>query len=507
MPTTTLSASSRSTSSDATTTLRTWLSIFAASFVLYALLANRGAQWQDGGFHILRVVTGQSSHPLGLALTHPLHHWLGRLVVLPDLLEPCFAITLLSGVAGAAAVANTFGCVVALTRNRTAALLAAGSLGLASTFMRMATLVEIYTLTAALLTAECWCVIIYVKTRRPQAIRGAFLMNGLGLSNHLLALLTTPVLLVLFAHSYWKGETRIKDAAVAPILWLIGGSLYLTTVLVELIGSGDLGGTIHSALFGHSFAEQVLNLSPSLRLLGISGGFVVLNFPNLLLPAAVWGIFRASRLGVPLHTRWALLGGLILHACFVLRYPVVDQHTFLIPTYVFLAIFGGVGFARLLEQPRTKFRRWAVPAATVLLILTPAFYAITPSMARKLDVLRSVEHRKPYRDDYVYLFTPWAVVERSADRMSREAVDLAGDAGLILFEDPMAESALRYRALRDDKRGVEIMPHTEIRSALDGSDRKRPIVLVPLDRDAPKTDPQAGAWDRMGDLYVWRESS
>ena len=60
----------------ATTTgaFRGWITLFALFFVLFAATANRGAQWQDSGFHILRVVTGQSLNPLGLALSHPLQN-------------------------------------------------------------------------------------------------------------------------------------------------------------------------------------------------------------------------------------------------------------------------------------------------------------------------------------------------------------------------------------------------------------------------------------------------
>ena len=54
-------------------------------------------------------------------------------------------------------------------------------------------------------------------------------------------------------------------------------------------------------------------------------------------------------------------------------------------------------------------------AATATLALTPALYAIVPAVARRFDVLGGVERNKPYRDDYVYVFSPWSVVEDSAE--------------------------------------------------------------------------------------------
>ena len=88
-----------------------WLAVLVVCLVLYCLTANRGAQWQDSGSHILRAVTGELIHPLGLALSHPLHHYLARLATLAPGLDPCLAITLISSLAAAVAVANTCGCV------------------------------------------------------------------------------------------------------------------------------------------------------------------------------------------------------------------------------------------------------------------------------------------------------------------------------------------------------------------------------------------------------------
>ena len=140
---------------------RGWLVAFALAAALYAATANRGAQWQDSGYHILRVVTHESLNPLGLALSHPLHHWLGRAVVSAGVFEPAFAITLLSALAAAVTVANVYGCVKTLTRHTLASALAAASLLFAHTFWQLATVVESYTLTAALLSGEIWCLCAY----------------------------------------------------------------------------------------------------------------------------------------------------------------------------------------------------------------------------------------------------------------------------------------------------------------------------------------------------------
>lgn len=499
-----------------------WATCFVLAGLLFGLTANRGAQWQDSGNNILRVVTREPVNPLGLALSHPLHHWLGRFAVWLDWFEPCLAITLISSLAAAVAVANTFGCVYSLTRMRSGAAFAAMSLALAHTFWQMATLAEMYTLAAALLSGECWCLIVFARTRRPIYLWRALLLNGVGVSNHLLAVLTTPVLAVVVLIAARRKDMRFPGVLLAGAMWLIGSAPYTGMVLEEFVRSGDLTGTLRSALFGHGYSDKVLSTSLSLRHLGVSIGFILLNFPNLFLPAAMFGMASARNtfrpppqgvghpcelaagrgLGVPALVRRALLAGLLIHAIFVLRYPIVDQHTFFLPMYVLLSIFGGIGFARFLDRASGLRRAVALTAAWGLLGLTPCLYAVLPDVARHWKVLASVERHKPYRDDYVYLFTPWSIVERSADRMSREAVALAGADGIVIVEDRMAEFAVRYQALRADYDELQILNKLPAEVAREALDAHRPVVLVPANTETPRTNPHMGTWRRIGDLSL-----
>jgi hypothetical protein len=482
--------------------LRWWLSLFAGASILYAATANRGPQWQDSGQHILRAVSGETVNPLGLALTHPLHHWLAKLVAQVDWLEPCHAITLISAVAAAVAIANVFGCVWTLTTDRRAALLAAVGLCLAHTFWQMATRAETYTITAALLSAECWCVAAYARGHRPRHLLGAMLINGVGLANHNLALLSLPVLIGLFAYSLWRRQVRPRHALLAAGLWLAGSLPYTGLVVVEWSQTGDLAATLHSALFGHAFADEVLNASVQPTLLGMSAGFVALNFPNLMLPAAIVGLVWAGKLGTPAEATRALIAALLMHAVFAARYPIQDQYMFFVPTYVYLCLFGGVGYAAIRRLDSARARRTLFAAAVVLLAATPATYAVTADIARRHEVLGSLARNKPYRDDYVYALIPWTVSERSAERFSRQAVDLASPDGLIIVEDAMARFAVEYRALRSPKPHPTVVASHNADAIREAALARTPVVLVPEDRDNPTTPPPHGLWRRTGDLYV-----
>ena len=475
--------------------------MFAAASVVYVATANRGIQWQDSGLHILRVVERQPANPLGLALSHPLHHWMARMFFGSGMFEASFAVTLVSAIAGAAAAANVAGCVLTLTRRPAAAVFAAASLGVAHTFWQLSTVAETYTVTAALLSAECWAIAYYAVRRRPAYLQLALLFNGLGVANHNLGLLTLPVLAWMAVAALHDRRWSAGDVAVVVCGWLIGASLYIGMALAEWVRTGDLGGTLHSALFGHAFRDAVLNVSLPWRSIGKMLAFVVLCFPNLLLPAAGTGLREIASRRTPRSLALYLFWALAIHGAFVVRYTVLDQHIFALPSYVLLCIAGGVGMSRWTAggSPRTRHR--LATASVVLLLGTVLLYAIAPALARRAKVLAGVERHRPYRDDYVYLFSPWGVADDSAERMSREAVELAKPDGVIFVEDSMAAPAVGYGLWRSRWTEIKsISPPTDGALAAAAAS-VRPLVWVPANTTQPPKSPPMGRWQRVGDLY------
>jgi Protein O-mannosyl-transferase TMEM260-like len=478
---------------------RGWVVLFAVTFLLYAFTANRSAQWQDSGNIILRVVTGEVANPLGLALSHPLHFWLCKLFAATLPLEPAFAVTLVSSFAAAIAVANVFGCSVCLTGNRGVALWAALSLAVANVFWQLATIAETYTLAAALLSAECLCLVAFVKKKRPTLLVCVLLFNGLGIANHMLASLTAPAIGVLLVIALKNRWVTWRTLAVGACAWFVGASPYLYLIVEQAVQTGDLANTMHSALFGNAFADSVLNVVPPVRSLAISSAFMALSFPSLLLPAAIYGAWHGESVGVPRVVRLILLGSLVMLLLFAARYNVVDQHIFFLPSYILLTIFGSVGAAVYLKRPKAHIVR---TLGIVLLAGTPLVSALAPVVAGRSEALRSMVHRKPYRNDFVYLLTPWSVVKDSAERMSRQAVELAGDNGLIVVEDSMAIYALRYTAMMEARDDIKVTVDAALIS--EAVETGRRVVLVPFDRDHPKTPTTGGEWQRVGDLYELR---
>jgi len=479
-----------------------WCVLFVATLLLYAATANRGAQWQDSGEHIWRIVSGQVLNTRGLALSHPLHYYLGRLAIAPGLLAPAFAITLISAVAGALAVANTYGCTLTLTRRPAAAAFAACSLAVAHTVWQLATITETYTLGIALLSGELWAMLLLARTGQARFMVLMLLCNGLGIANHMQAALTTPVVIAVAWHAWSHKKIAPKHVCLGVMLWLIGTLPYSVLVVQQMVQSGDVIATLSSALFGRTYGPAVLNAAPTSRNLAVTLGFVALNFPSLLVPLAVVGLRGVWRDRHSTFTNRALLAALLIHALFAVRYKVVDQHTFFLPTYTLLCILGGAGMASVLHTAKHTTRRWVVAATVSLLFTTPLVYLAAPAVAKQLDLLKNIERHKPYRDDYVYLFTPWSIVETSAEQMSREAVDFAGEHGVIIVEDSMALPAVRYQQRRCHRDGIEIIVTTNATRITDLGNPDRPIVLVPFDRDLPSIPSVERTWQRAGDLYT-----
>ncbi|XAM01269.1 DUF2723 domain-containing protein [Phycisphaeraceae bacterium D3-23] len=501
-------------------TLLRWWAVAVAAFLLYALTAARTIQWQDYGQFVLRIVTGELFNELGLALAHPVHFWLGQAAaaVLPA--DPPYTVALVSALAGAVTVANVFGVTRMVTGKTAPALAAAGSLLVANTFWRMSTMPECYTVTTALLSAELWCMAAYFKRAATEpgedastpagvfaVLAGMMFFNGFGLANHNMALLTLPVSGIVLIVSWKRGEIKLRGFALAMGAWFVGASPYLALVVIEAVRGGDAGAAVISALFGSHYADDVLNARPGVKQAGISVAFTLLSFPGIALPLAAVGLF-AGRAYLAKHMRsaglwWAWCAALAIHLLFVLRYNVVDQHTFLLPAYTLVALLVGVGFGGLALRLKSQGRGVLVVLVALSVVAAPGVYVLTAKVTRDRNALGSMARNKPYRDDYRYLFVPWGVGETSADRMSREAAALAGGYGVVVVEDRMAGFAVAYR-LREDVKADVLMHDMGPDGEPDWSAwRGRSVVLVPASSGERRVDPPAGyTWRAAGELYV-----
>ncbi len=455
------------------------------AFLLYALTGADSVQWQDAGQFVWRIGTGETGNPYGLALVHPLHVWLGRMAasLLPGNIP--YALTLLSALSGAVAVGLLHHLVRRLARGESPAAFAAATLAVSHSFWRFSGIPEVYSLAAALLLLEATAY-LHHPLNAPPRWPWVFAANGLALANHNLALLSLPVWGLLLLHDLRTRRVQPYILFLSGAAWAAGALPFLTLLAHAIAEGGDVHAVLSSALFGNHYARAATALLPNPGILLSSLAFLALSFPSLALPLALHGLPRAPR---------PLTALLLLHLLFVLRYNVIDQYSFLIPSHALLALLAGIGWERL-SRPSWRWTAFA------MLLLQPFLYLAAPALARASGVLERLDRHKPHRDDATYLLWPWSRWERSAQTLAREILDAAASEALVVLEDPMARFAVAWEHhLRGAPRAVRLLDprdraqQEEILRAL--SSASPPVLWIPA-RVAPTAPP---GWQREGSLW------
>lgn len=423
----------------------------AAALIVYVATLAPGVGWQDSAVHQFRIVDGMLENPYGLALSHPLHFWLGRAVLaLPPAGwgEPAWRLNLLSAVCGAAGVGALAGLVGAITRRAAAAVLAALSLGVAHTYWAHCVITETYTLAAALMVAE-WCLLWrYTRRGEPAVLLAVFMVNGLHVANHLLGVLPLAVYGVLALERVARRHLHAGWLGILILGWIVAASPYLSLVARHGLHSGDWSRTLYSALFGvglggGGYAGEVLNTSVSWPLLKNAVLVLGYNFPSLLLPLALVGMLRRARQRGVLF-RNVLLCQTALIAVFVLRYSIRDQYTFFVPLCAILSLWFGLGTDRLLRWLEARgWRNAGVLALAAVTLFAPLLYGIFPRFAEQRGWLRNQMRDIPYRDEYRHFLQPWRNGDDSAARYARAVLQRCPQRGLLMT-DLTAGYALAY---------------------------------------------------------------
>lgn len=391
---------------------------------------------------------------LGLALAHPLYIAAGQIFHLLPEGWFCAGVNFFSGLGTAVAAATLAGIVATLTGRRWTGLAAAGMLAVAHTVWWLSTIAEVYTWSIAGLTIELWLLVSLIERRRGRHLVLLAMVNGLGLCVHNFALLPLPVYVAVGIGLVARRHLPGRWFAAAGGAWLVGASPYLTMiVLTATEPGGSAAAAISSALFGHGYADNVAGAGGSWRLIRANAALAAMNFASLLLPLAIigWVHFR-RRLGAPLA---AALGAItVIEILFVVRYPVPDQFTFLLPSLVMIALAAGVGLAVLADASR-RWRRAAIAAAVLSILLPPAVYAAAPPLLRGAGVRVSRSRQLP-RDEMRYWLIPWKYNEHSAERFARSALRRAAPDGVILPESTSDHPLLLVQDRDDLSPGVVI---------------------------------------------------
>lgn len=505
--------------------LRVWIFAFALAALLYWLTAARDVQWQDSGEFQLRVLRHEVTHRVGLVLAHPLHHWLCRAVAATGL-EPADAVTLVSVIASAGLIANIVLLLRLLRVNGLAILFSASALALAHTVWMHATVAEVYGLVGLTLSAELAALAAYFTTRRPGWLVLVALFNGLGVANHLLCGLLTPLHAVFASWMLLRVHRRPGLLGLAVLAWVAGSLPY--TVLVALEAqAGGWAAALASASTG-GYERQLGNLRLSGRMLARAAGYLMYNFPNFAIPLAALSL---TDRGIPKGLYRLIVIDLCVLLIFAMRYDVPDQFVFFYPSYPLLAVLAAFGLDglmrtraaatdapgfRVANRParlRGDKAGWLAAAAIGSAAVTPLLYYATYHIATARDFLAAPAGNKPYRDGRATFLLPWNHTKQHAQQLRAALDQQAGAQGLVLCADGMLEAALRYDAERDHATGWDVITvpddaeaPADVASLIQkAAGAGRPVVLVPRNRDRPPVVIPGAVWDRRGDIYVLKQ--
>ena len=418
-----------------------YAAVFFCFFALYAATAQRGVSWQDSGEFQYRVLAGDYQWHSGIARAHPLYIALARGFAALFPKAACFyAVNLFSGLGLALALALLAANVVRLTRSVPAAVMAVGVLGFAHMAWWLGTVAEVYTWSLAFLMAEVLCLIRFSEGNDGRWLIVLFGVNGLHVSLHNAALLGLPVYVFVLVSALRQKEKRVWVAGGSAMAWLVGASLVGWQAASLLKGTGDPALVMKSVLFGDGYERQVLGTGGfALKRWAVNMALAGVSMINPCWVFAGRGLFPREE-GAQEKVRNRLRVLTVLHGLFWVRYFVPDQATFVVPTLGLLAVWVGLGYAKLAAGCRKPGGRFlALLAAGVASAVAGPW--LLCEAAQRTGMMEARSRSLPFRQEAGYWLKPWKQTEISAAAFVEETgrTLLAGD---LLLADATAAGPL-----------------------------------------------------------------
>ena len=351
--------------------------------------ANNGA---DGGDLVTAAATGGIPHPSG----YPTYLLLARLFQFLPFGSLAYRTNLFSAVCALLAAVLVYYLVISLPYtplrgNWLAGLFSAYAFGLSPMVWSQAVISEVYGLHALFLVLTLYLLPLGVDPppawrTRLDRLRG--LVFGLGLGNHSTLVFLLPPLLLTGVISKianggsegtqksisWCGWSFHWKSFVTRLGWMgIGLLVYLSLPLRAMfdppVNWGDpvtlknliwlVSGRMYA---GYAFGVPAAFILPRLQ---AWAGLLVAQFGILGLLLGLFGLFYCR----PLATRIYLVTGwmVIAYSVFSIGYNSYDAEIYLIPVFLAVALWIGLGGAGLMEFLSQR-ARWASPVAGILFI-------------------------------------------------------------------------------------------------------------------------------------------
>jgi hypothetical protein len=458
---------------------RGYLVVLAAAGALYIATMAPTVLWQDSGMYQYRILHNDIEGNLGLALSHPLYHMIGIAFKAVPLGDMAWRVNLISAIAAAVAAANIFLLLRMWFGRYLPAVVGAMTMAFSHTVWQHAAIAEVYTLHAAFLTTELVLIYCYFKYRRTGYLYWVALVSGLAISNHMFETLSMACYFFLLAWLLYTRQVRFRQVVIMAGLWIVGALPYEYLIVNNYMQTGDLAGTISSALFGKNFGGAVLNTQVTPRIVKENIMLFAMNYPTPNVLFFFAGLYFAFKYA-PCRA-WAvlLIAMTAVFYIFAFRYTVPDRYAFFISFYCMVPIFVGAGFNAVPE----KFRKPAGAAAIVLSLLPIAVYYYLPYAAQKMHVNLGTKRTIPYRDDYKYFLRPWQCGNYGAQRFASESLNEAGRDSFIYADGTTVYALLYMQQVKGVRPDVKIIAsHGSVRNMeqfdIDEIMKSHPVYVV-----------------------------
>jgi hypothetical protein len=442
--------------------------VIIAPAALYFVTACRTPGWADA-----TLVVSQAA---GLELsswvdTHSLfnlfgHAWLKLFG--PN--EIAFHLVLLCGLFGVAAVFFVYRALLELTAEPVSAFASAMVLAVSHSLWWHSTMVEAYSLNAALIAAMVFLVARHERTSRPLPLYAAALLWGLGCTNHLLMWLFLPSFAALLVYRIARPVRRNGlHLAVAILCFLTGLSLYLVLfagrLRAEILAASmpglpwqqaaregfrnafdaSTGGEFRSLMFPRGLAPEVRRFWRLNYLF-----WFAVNFPSPALPAGLCGLWLLLQRRKRRLSFLFLALGLVAQAAWSANYFVWDMFAFSMPVYVLFSIPVGISAGRLLRAARPATRLlW--PLLAVSVVLPGVLYARLPVLDRAggafshfLDSYPQMSWTAHTWDPVPYVLNPDKRTYDKVERYARALFAVLPPGAHLLNSDCRSDYPLRY---------------------------------------------------------------
>jgi hypothetical protein len=408
--------------------LTTFVFFVSLGFYLYTLQPSLA--WGDGAKLQIEALTGQSFifadlpaaafggdrlpfARLGVAAwDHPLYVMLGyTLVRVFPAAHPPWIINTLSAFFGAGALTLLCWLCLTYTRSLTAALLATLGVAVSHTFWFHAVTPEVYTLFVFLLLASLVLYEGYEKTGRYAALFVSIIVLGLGASNHMLAFLTLPAILIY--------RLIIKDArpiltlglsklASLGLAFLIGFSPFLVQ-LARMLRVFPLA-EVFGPVIGSVFLQELASMTPQIFLGSLSTYllFLVFQFNPLALLLGGYGLLRGHQVAPSAWLKTLTFYG--IYTLFGLFYRVTDQFAFFLSSHLFFGILIAFGISGLLSHLPAGRRVGMIVLLGLLTLSMPVLYGLAPQLAPAIGMTDEIfgipQIGTGIRDGFAYYVNP-----------------------------------------------------------------------------------------------------